>query len=207
MNFKTFGVSATAALAVATGTAMVSAPAHALSLTGSLSLSGGGTVTADQITFANSVVDTASGDFSSLLTSTAATIKPINLTPPALPGISFRSTDAIPQFINFGSFTVGSLTSTLFFNLDASPFVTVSIPPTGVNQFAFPNISGTFDFDGQTVARGFLNASNTGSGGSYDISLRAEPIPTPALLPGLIALGVGALRKRKAEAAVVEADA
>lgn len=33
------------------------------------------------------------------------------------------------------------------------------------------------------------------------------PVPTPALLPGLIGLGVGVLRKRKGEAVEAEADA
>jgi hypothetical protein len=41
-------------------------------------------------------------------------------------------------------------------------------------------------------------------GGSYGINLSfaATPVPTPALLPGLAALGFNAIRKRKAKAAV-----
>lgn len=207
LNLTTFGFTTAVATVMATSTVLVSSPAHAISLTGSLSLSGGATVTPDAITFNNAVIDTANGDFTSLLGSTAATIKPIELTPSAVPGINFRTTGASPGFINFGSFTLGSVTSTLLFNLLPSELVTVFEPEIGVNQFSFPNIAGTFEFDGQTLALGFLNASNTGSGGSYDISLRAQPIPTPALLPGLLALGAGALRKRKvkAEAEAVEA--
>jgi hypothetical protein len=42
------------------------------------------------------------------------------------------------------------------------------------------------------------------TGGLYKIALTTErtPVPTPALLPGLAALGFGAIRKRKAKAAV-----
>lgn len=40
---------------------------------------------------------------------------------------------------------------------------------------------------------------------SYSLSIVA--VPTPALLPGLIAMGIGALRKRKKEMAAVSAEA
>jgi hypothetical protein len=38
------------------------------------------------------------------------------------------------------------------------------------------------------------------SGQTYFYSGNATPVPTPALLPGLIGLGLGLWRKRKAEA-------
>jgi hypothetical protein len=49
-----------------------------------------------------------------------------------------------------------------------------------------------------------LNANPPVRGGGYEISLNftPTPVPTPALLPGLAALGFGAIRKRKAKAAV-----
>lgn len=47
-------------------------------------------------------------------------------------------------------------------------------------------------------------SNKTGAPGAYRISLESEivPVPTPALLPGLAALGFSAIRKRKAQAAV-----
>lgn len=59
---------------------------------------------------------------------------------------------------------------------------------------SFPNFAG----NGPT----FGNRPG-GSGGAYSIALNqptATAVPTPALLPGLIGMGVAALRKRKAEA-------
>jgi hypothetical protein len=49
-----------------------------------------------------------------------------------------------------------------------------------------------------------LNANPPVLGGGYEISLNftPTPVPTPALLPGLAALGFSAIRKRKAKAAV-----
>ena len=60
---------------------------------------------------------------------------------------------------------------------------------------SYPN----FAADGPT----FNTVGIGSSGGSYSITLNqpTTAIPTPALLPGLIGLGVAALRKRKAEAA------
>jgi hypothetical protein len=58
------------------------------------------------------------------------------------------------------------------------------------------------------TSNGFLIAAN--NFGDFDAAVRKkigqevtnpDPIPTPALLPGLIGLGLGVLRKRKAEAA------
>lgn len=52
-----------------------------------------------------------------------------------------------------------------------------------------------------TAATGLFTAQSAFNPTSYSLSLKAAPIPTPALLPGLIGLGVGVLRKRKAEKA------
>ncbi len=49
-----------------------------------------------------------------------------------------------------------------------------------------------------TFVGGVLNSSN------FSLDIKATPVPTPALLPGLLALGAGVLRKRKSQE-VVEA--
>lgn len=201
------GLGVAAVATVTAGTALAPAPAQALMLGSSISLSGAATVTEDSITFLNSKVDTASLSFTSLINSTAAQIKPLNFSP-SLSGASFavRSTGAISQFINFGSFTdENGVTGNLSFNLNPSNVLTTSFPGLGVNHSAFPFLQGVFEFNGTTVAGGFLNASRSGTSSSYDISLvttsATQAVPTPALLPGLLALGAGVLRKRKAEAA------
>jgi hypothetical protein len=44
--------------------------------------------------------------------------------------------------------------------------------------------------------------NNSGAGGGYEIRINTQAVPSPALLPGLAALGFSAIRKRKAKAAV-----
>lgn len=48
----------------------------------------------------------------------------------------------------------------------------------------------------------FVNGVDTPS--SFSISGETAPVPTPALLPGLVGMGVAALRKRKSEEEAVE---
>ena len=57
---------------------------------------------------------------------------------------------------------------------------------------------------------GGVNAGYNGSGTHFaldNLTVNATPVPTPALLPGLIGLGLGVLRKRKAEAAEQASEA
>jgi hypothetical protein len=82
-------------------------------------------------------------------------------------------------------------------------------PTNLAGEFLFPNAPL-----GQRNPRGVLTdktlagwAARTGKaglGGGYTIRINTAvvPVPTPALLPGLVALGFGAIRKRKAKAAV-----
>jgi hypothetical protein len=56
-------------------------------------------------------------------------------------------------------------------------------------------LGDTFGFEVQTIDNVVGSATATISNFSAP-----EPIPTPALLPGLIGMGVAALRKRKGEA-------
>lgn len=53
----------------------------------------------------------------------------------------------------------------------------------------------------------YLFGFSNGSSAQLDLGTNPTAIPTPALLPGLIAMGVGVLRKRKAEAAKVADEA
>jgi hypothetical protein len=77
--------------------------------------------------------------------------------------------------------------------------VNVNTPPT---TFEVPTImvsslvqNATLSFD----ASGLSNPPNVGPF-LDDVKLEVTPVPTPALLPGLIGMGAAALRKRKQEA-------
>ena len=190
MNFKTFGVGATTAFALATGVTLATAPAQAAGLTGQLDfvwIADATPTSIDFYTFGGAADDSrgdvgdvlniiATGDFSSLLF-TGGVVKDLSSIP--LPGGT-----PISQWLDF--------------NGTAFDFKLLSFTNTSGLQYEFKGI-----FADGTIGTGELSTQISGTGvKSYSTTIVAagEQIPTPALLPGLIAMGVGMLRKRKAEA-------
>jgi hypothetical protein len=114
-------------------------------------------------------------------------------------------TPAAGQKSNFLQFAVGSIRTTSTFpfvsfptwtgrfNLDTFTVTSAANQPFAANFTGFFNVQG-FDL---TPGIGQLTAQNLSGTTSYSLSITA--VPTPALLPGLLGLGVAALRKRKSE--------
>ncbi|MFQ3615120.1 MAG: PTPA-CTERM sorting domain-containing protein [Cyanobacteriota bacterium] len=210
MNLRHFGLQTLLLGTAITASVVASAPAQALSLIGSIGLTGNSIVTPDGVTFSTDTVNVATGDFSGLVGFTGATLQPLTFTPtlganPTAGTYFNRGVAALPSFINFGSVTIGTTTAVLTFDLDeVSNAVTtiVKTPISGISHNINP-LTGKFNFNGQTIGAGFLQASVSGSGANaastYQVTLSTQPIPTPALLPGLLAMGAAALRKRKDE--------
>jgi uncharacterized protein involved in outer membrane biogenesis len=207
MNLRHLGLQTLLLGTAITASVVASVPAQALSLSGSIGLTGNSTVTPNGVTFLTDTVNNATGNFIGLLGSNTAILQPLVLTPSlgANPGAgtySNRGIAALPSFINFGTVTIGSSTAALTFDLDeVSNGVTTVVknPVSGVSHNINP-LTGRFNFGGQTIAGGFLQASVSGTGANaastYQVTLSTVPIPTPALLPGLLAMGAAALRKR-----------
>ena len=76
---------------------------------------------------------------------------------------------------------------------------------TGADEFAV-DFNGYLSSSVSTTLPQYAVASAATSGLSAQITYDYTPIPTPALLPGLLAMGIGIVRRRKAEAAA-EAEA
>lgn len=224
MKSKTMFFSA-AATAIALSAATVSvAPAQALGLSGTLNLQGIATVpdytsvgTTQNVTFSAPTIVTGALNGSSIAAGGIA-INPLALEltseTPLAPDLLFRKFRnlGLTPFIDFGSRTIGAVTSNLTFNLLASnAYVGTKSTANGLlSLFASGPLSGNFQFDGTTLANGTVSANRSGniaSNGIYGITLTAQPIPTPALLPGVIGLGMGVLRKRKKEMAAASAEA
>ncbi len=114
-----------------------------------------------------------------------------------LPGESFSV--VFPQ----ATYAVG-----IFFNIFPSPVASLFIntPSGNATTGGASYDQSTLYFAGLISDTPFTTAtigslSNAASGFNVDHLTYAAPIPTPAMLPGLIGLSVGVLRKRKAEVA------
>ena len=206
MNFKTFGLNALAVSAVAVGLT-VSAPsaqAGTLDGNGTFNLVGNSSVTditdsQFKLNFQNMGVvtgpDTRTGIFADL-SGSPLSLASLNLVK-QLDG-TFNTVGATPfiQGLSLGG-------AGLIFNLDPAVFTaTGDVTESSYNLVA--NLAGKFvnSSSGSVVGQGTLGAVRFTSGnpGTSNLQFQVTAVPTPALLPGLIALGAGVLRKRKAEA-------
>ena len=87
-------------------------------------------------------------------------------------------------------------------------YVEVGSATDGFGQFT-SRVRGAFNPGGKEISEvlsAFATIKNdkTMLGNYTNITLATTPIPTPALLPGLIGMGVAALRKRKSEVEAAE---
>ena len=96
-------------------------------------------------------------------------------------------------------FDNGSLLVMEFFVSEDPSFSNPTDIPSEIYQFNFsydPNLGGAF-FRSRTRAASELDQSGMSLG---TVTYGIQAVPTPTLLPGLIGLGIGVLRKRQAEA-------
>jgi hypothetical protein len=120
-------------------------------------------------------------------------------------GKALKSNDNISGTNPFSRIEVAALAAGTYF-LGISSFD--YDPRNSANQYLFPNNdTGTLNPRGVVAGNPVLASWATrsvrpNSAGLYRIDVEATAVPTPALLPGLAALGFSAIRKRKAKAAV-----
>lgn len=206
MNFKSFGLGLFIVTAGVAGTILTKSPAQAitigsgdiLGLSGSARLQNanvaiGSTSRINFFAYTNTTSGTlqvqgaSTGAFNSLATQ-AATILDLDLKKTAV------------DVWEFSPFS-GYLTN----------FITVADVKYDLSKFTLKKVGGLFTADFEGLFRstneiaGFgsfapANSSNFPKSSGSTIAIDVTTVPTPALLPGLLALGVGALRKRKTEA-------
>ncbi|MBD2204254.1 PEP-CTERM sorting domain-containing protein [Calothrix sp. FACHB-1219] len=219
-------LAATAAIPIVTAGVFTSAgSAQAAILKGSIGLNGTSIVPSDGINPKNTSitfvdvdgVDTE-GDFANFspnLDSVTTPIKGISINTlkltkiSNLPSISkitraTYSTGNVFPFINFGTRTLNSTTAVLTFDLDDAVITRTRTSSTNISDVTLDGITGKFNFDGKTVATGFVTASLSGTRSTYQLTLTAEPVsvPEPSTMLGLGLFGtfIAASRLRKAQA-------
>ena len=215
MNLKVFGLSTLAAAVSITASTVAAAPAQALAL--SFDFAGPPNSVAPSFQFTN-------GSLSVIATPQAGNVVRNSL------GLGVRNanTDNTDQIDGFTTIPAPQFTDrlTLTFNqsvkilsatfrsvgltddfrlfLDGSSVLDADIP--GGNLF--DSDTGTFSFSPSIAYSSVLGFGVTGSNDDYYLSgITVQPIPTPALLPGLVGMGIAALSKRKGEATKESSEA
>jgi hypothetical protein len=198
MNLKSLITGAAIAATVVGGSVAASAPAQAATLTppGGFTLdiktsATNITQTQFKLNFTSVSVLNSSGGFS-------------GITGTSIPSLTLNKTGttmlaAIPGFIS--GLTLGG--DVVTFNLlggELNSFFT-----NATNYSVGGTFFGNLVSDNSVSAIGSLSSTVLSSFNSGTASVAATAVPTPALLPGLLGLGVAALRKRKGEGAEKEA--
>jgi hypothetical protein len=205
-----------AATTLATSTIAVS-PAQATQLKGSIGLTGtavfGKPTEAspleDTLGFTSNEVETADGDFASLLglESPAFSIETLNLTrylgpvefEPGVTTSFYNFTPSSNPFINFGNQDLfGTGAQSLTFNLNPGRTQRNYSSANSLNTINLGEVTGTFVYGGNIIGKGHLSASKSSNASSYEITLRTEPVPEPLTILGTgVALGFGVMFKKK----------
>jgi hypothetical protein len=192
MNLKSLMTGAAIAATVVGGSVAVSAPAEALIIGGASSF----TPVSGLPATLNVTGEFSNGDLTGGFTSvTGIQVGTLNITAPGNYG---ATPSYITNFVYQGQNAV--------FNLLSGSGVYIS--NSGLTFFG-DDIFGEIRTLGGTLlatATGSLSGSQTSRSSDFSLSLKATAVPTPALLPGLVGMGVAALRKRKGEGTEVEKE-
>lgn len=201
MNFKTPLLGVAAAAIALSAVTVTSSPAQAAIVAGSAlnlasPINGGVSTSSTLINFSgtfpivqNVAVTTGSNSFS---------FAPLGL------GVSNLTARIRDVTLSGGVFN-GSLTNFIS-GITTTGFGSANAVSFDLTQFIFDNVEKKGDFSGVirkgtdlSAAIGQFTTQEISGATSYSLTLTA--VPTPALLPGLIGLGMGVLRKRKKEMA------
>ena len=217
MNFKTISLSAAVTATVVASTTLIGSPAHALSFGDTLDFAGESRLEINEVT-GNALLNF---DSNALL----GVVDYSNPTGKAVVGagsdlgfgiggsiINLKDLSLVANGVNSLGFKKWKLGSSVtdFLAIAAPPNVKFTLTNFFLEQTASRSFAAEFagKFTSPNVLSGIGDYTTQGRfktvGSTYSGSLTA--VPTPALLPGLIALGAGVLRKRKSEVAA-EAEA
>jgi hypothetical protein len=216
MNFKSIALKATVAAAVVAGSALGASSAQALNINSDLNFTGSVEITDTGSSFKFDFLKETPGPGTTTIFTTGASDGDIGigagsgLFSEAAGGAKIKdvSTSQITDLSNFISGLLYNNTPVSFTLTKVTDSLAGVFNKKGYNLF---NFDGFFtDGTGKVLGTGAVSAQFAKAvvTGTTTYSGSFTPVPTPALLPGLLALGAGVLRKRKAEATEeVQADA
>jgi len=194
MNLKTISFNAVVAATVVVGAATSVSPAHALSFS-----------TSGTTTFVNPGGSSTTINFSPLLLSgsefTPGTLgtNASGLTVNGVANAFSATSNPLSNFLT--GFRFKGVNAVL--NLDAGIDLAKGFSLRSNKASTFGELMGEIRSTSGSLlgtTSGVFVASSTNGNGFYSYAGDAVAIPTPALLPGLVAMGIGIMRKRQAEA-------
>jgi hypothetical protein len=208
MNFKAFGYQAAVATVAVAGVAMATSPAQAFSFGDELNLAGesrlevtGSTATLNfddniffgLVNYTNNVGKAVVGASSAAAfgPGSAVTVKDLTL---QQVGSNWVLASPVTNFLSLTNGIKYSLNSFALKQVSGGSVPSFEANFSGVfTPFAVGN--GLFTTQGKFT----FNPPTSLNGSTYSASINV--IPTPAMLPGVIGMGLAALRKRKSQAA------
>jgi hypothetical protein len=191
MNLKSLMTGAAIAATVVGGSVAVSAPAEALIIGGQSSFT--------PLNSLPTVLDVTSefnnGDLSGGFTNVTGT--QVNTLTITAPGNYSATPSYITNFVYQGQNAVFNLAS-------GSGIYASSVSGTSFSGGILGEIRSLVGNTLLAKATGSFSGNQVPGSSDFSLRLNATAVPTPALLPGLVGLGVAALRKRKGEGAEKE---
>lgn len=206
MHFKSFGIGTVLASALVAST-LTTTPAQAASIgvagTWQESISGASPASLN-LSFSNLNTLFADGVFTGYTASSIGTL-PLSSLTGGNPGLYGINTSGGFDGKGWKTYSNGTDTISFDLDLDATWLRTYDSNDGDTNYEQFPNALGVFEYTGvynlpgggTLRGTGNLNASQNGAARLFETTQTA--VPTPALLPGLIGMGIAAWRKRKGE--------
>jgi hypothetical protein len=195
MSFKQIGFVTGSAVALAVGALATATPAQALQIAGDASYSN----TSSFPTTLTVTNEANNGDLTGGFTDvTGILVNALTIASGSpLPSPFNANYSATPSFLSNFQYQGQNAVLNL---LAGNNVVQVFASPDAftINSALFGEIRSVVGNQLLATAAGSFIASNNALG--FAATLTATPVPTPALLPGLVAMGLGVLRKRKGEA-------
>lgn len=204
-NFKQVCFGAATIAVMSAGTTLIADSAQALSLNGGFIMNGTTTISNSTtnnptLNFSNFQILSKTGSFTGLSGTPVIANLTLNDPNPLNNSSANKGTYSNSAIVNFISGL--NLGGGLTFDLDAS----------GVNLFGFITngddfaiagpITGLFKQGGSVVGKGFLGVNNSEGISSISLTAGSTAIPTPALLPGLVGMGIATMRRKRKQSAV-----
>lgn len=189
---SSFKIATISAISISASIAASATSANAFTIGGNITYSSSFNPPPPVITagFSNETVIGIDADFSPAGTSVAVADLPLTIT-----NLFVATSPSIPNFITGFQYQNQPAVFDLAAGADTAILATAN--GLGALDFTFGGLIKSTGGDTLATVTGTFSGAETSTNNDFSIDLAATPVPTPALLPGLLGMGMGIVRKRK----------